>query len=280
MELTTIVDGLAFSEGPRWHHDRLFYSDFYRYVVEAVDLDGTVEVIAEVPTQPSGLGWLPDGRLLIVSMLDRKLLRQETDGSLVEHADLNSVAVFHCNDMVVDSFGRAYVGNFGFDIETQPLSPKAADLALVEIDGAVSCAASGLEFPNGAVISPDGKTLIIAETFGRKLSAFDIDDSGQLSNRRVWADIDPHVPDGICLDEAGGIWVADPARSCVVRVMEGGEITDTVDTGRPAFACMLGGTDRKRLFICTASGSGADAASNRDGRIEYTDVKIAGAGLP
>jgi sugar lactone lactonase YvrE len=280
MPLTTLVKDLAFSEGPRWHDGRLYYSDFYRHVVEAVDMDGNVEVIAEVPEQPSGLGWLPDGRLLIVSMLDRKLLRQEPDGKLVEHADLNDIASYHCNDMVVDSRGRAYVGNFGFDLENRPGHPEPADLAFVDIDGRVSCAAEGIEFPNGTVITPDGTTLIIGESFGRKLTAFDVDDSGGLSNRRVWANTHPHIPDGICLDSKDGIWVADPANHCVVRVLEGGEITDTIDTGRAAFACLLGGEDRKRLFICTAPGSGSAAASTRDGCIEYIDVEVAGAGLP
>ncbi|HJL60801.1 MAG TPA: SMP-30/gluconolactonase/LRE family protein [Pseudomonadales bacterium] len=280
MTLKTLVENLAFSEGPRWHDGRLYYSDFYRHVVEAVDVEGNVEVIAEVLSQPSGLGWLPDGRLLIVSMLDRKLLRQEADGSLVEHADLNSVATYHCNDMVVDGAGRAYVGNFGFDIEVQGNSPSNADLAFVDADGVVSVAAEGIAFPNGTVITPDGKTLIIGETFAAKLTAFDIDEAGKLSNRRVWAEIGPHVPDGICLDEAGGIWVADPREGCVVRVLEGGEITETIDTGRPAFACMLGGEDRKRLFICTASGSGSGADLARDGCIETIDVEIPGAGWP
>ncbi|MBV1906030.1 MAG: SMP-30/gluconolactonase/LRE family protein [Pseudomonadales bacterium] len=287
MKLTTLVDNLCFSEGPRWHDGRLFYSDFNRHVVEAVSLrQGTVnkgakvEVIAEVPNQPSGLGWLPDGRLLIVSMIDQKILRQERDGRLVVHADLSSIATYHCNDMVVDAKGRAYVGNFGFNIDEKDAEPQAANLAFVDIDGSVSCAAEDLMFPNGSVITPDGKTLIIGESYGRRLSAFDINEAGQLSNRRVWADIKPHLPDGICLDEAGGIWVADPVKNCVIRVEEGGQITQTIKTGRPAFACMLGGENRNHLFICTATGSGPQAEINRDGRIEYLTVDIPGAGLP
>ncbi|MBV1877771.1 MAG: SMP-30/gluconolactonase/LRE family protein [Pseudomonadales bacterium] len=275
MTLTTLVEGLAFSEGPRWHQGRLYYSDFYRHVVEAVDVAGSVELIAEVPTQPSGLGWLPDGRLLIVSMLDRKLLVQNKDGSLAQYADLQSIATFNCNDMVVDSKGRAYVGNFGSDIDAKPVKRVPADLALVDTDGSVRVAAEALEFPNGSVITPDGKTLIVAETFAKRLTGFDIAADGSLSNRRVWADLGGHYPDGICLDSELGIWIADPVKNCVVRVLEGGEISRVIETGRPAYACALGGDDLKRLFICT--GDAGAAKSSRTGRIETIDVEIASA---
>jgi sugar lactone lactonase YvrE len=278
--LKTLVSGLSFAEGPRWHEGRLYYSDFYRHVVEAVDLDGHVELIASVPTQPSGLGWLPDGRLLIVSMLDRRLLRQEPDGELVEHADLNGIATWHCNDMVVDQVGRAYVGNFGYDIEKPGEEPVLANLARVDPDGSVQIAAEGFQFPNGAVITPDGGTMIIGETWGRKLTAFDIEANGSLSNRREWASIHPHFPDGICLDEAGGIWVADPAQNKVIRVEEGGKITNEIDPGRGVFACMLGGEDGKRLFMCTAEASGGSAEKNPTARIEWIDVDHARAGVP
>jgi sugar lactone lactonase YvrE len=280
MKLTTLVTDLSFSEGPRWHNNKLYYSDFYRHVVEAVDLDGNIELIAEVPNQPSGLGWLPDGRLLIVSMRDRKVLRQEKDGSLSVHADLNDIATFDCNDMVVDAQGRAYVGNFGSNIEAGDLQPTPAKLALVQTDGGVSCAAENLAFPNGAVITPDGSTLIIAETFGQALSCFDIDPDGSLSNRRIWAKLDPHFPDGICLDDKAGIWFADPVNNCVVRVEEGGAVTDKIETGRPAYACMLGGSDGRRLFILTADASGKAASRSRTGKIETIDVEFAAAGLP
>ncbi|MEM7015804.1 MAG: SMP-30/gluconolactonase/LRE family protein [Pseudomonadota bacterium] len=278
MTFKTLVTGLSFGEGPRWRDGHLYYSDFYRHVVERVDVEGNVEQVAHVPNQPSGLGWLPDGRLLIVSMLDRKLLRLESNGELSEHASLESVAAWHCNDMVVDTFGRAYVGNFGFDRAQS--KPKAADLACVDPDGTVSCAAGGFKFPNGSVITPDGETLVVGETMGKQLTAFDIGPDGSLSNRRVWADLGEHYPDGICLDEAGGIWVTDPVGAVVVRVEEGGNITDTLDPGRSVFACMLGGADRKRLFICTASTSGPEVVDLRDGKIEYADVDISGAGLP
>ncbi|MCB1694041.1 MAG: SMP-30/gluconolactonase/LRE family protein, partial [Pseudomonadales bacterium] len=237
--MKSLATNLTFTEAPRWHDGRLYFSDFYSHRVLAVDESGNLETIAEVANQPSGLGWLPDGRMLIVSMIDRKLLRREQDGTLVVHADLSGIATWHCNDMVVDAAGRAYVGNFGFDLHGGG-EPCAADLARVDPDGTVSVAAKDLQFPNGAVITPDGQTLIIGETMARQLTAFDIAPDGTLSNRRVWADIAPHLPDGICLDAEGAVWSADPLGNCVVRVKEGGEVTDTLDTGRGAFACMLG----------------------------------------
>lgn len=274
-----LIDGLTFPEGPRWHDGRLWFSDFYSHRVIAADADGVAETIVEVPGQPSGLGWLPDGRLLVVSMTDRKLMRLEA-GGLVVHAGLSGIATFHCNDMVVDSVGRAYVGNFGSDYSTgEPL--QAAKLARVDPDGRVSVAAEGLMFPNGAVITPDGGTLIIGETFARCLTAFDRDAGGTLTNRRTWADLDPHFPDGICLDAEGAIWVADPRGNAVVRVAEGGAILQMVSTGdRGAFACMLGGDDGRTLFICTAAGSGEAAAARRSGRIEFTRVDAPHAGWP
>lgn len=274
-----LAEGLSFPEGPRWHEGKFYFSDFYRYVVECIGEDGEREIVAEVPNQPSGLGWLPDGRMLIVSMLDRRVLRQETDGRLVEHADLNNIATWHCNDMVVDEHGRAYVGNFGFDTHGG-VEPEPAALAKVDPDGSVTRAADNLEFPNGTVISPDGKTMVIGETWGRRLTAFDIDNDGNLGNRRIWAEIDPHLPDGICLDAEGAIWVADPRGNCVIRVREGGEITEKIDIGRGAFACMLGGKDGKTLHVCTATGSGPHAQARRDGRIESMRVTVPRAGLP
>lgn len=274
-----VAEGLSFAEGPRWHDGKLYFSDFYRHVVNAIGPDGKLDVIANVPQQPSGLGWLPDGRLLIVSMADRRLLRRETDGSLVEHADLSSVATFHCNDMVVDGQGRAYVGNFGYDTHSD-VPPRPADLARADPDGTVTRVAASLLFPNGSVITPDGNTLIVGETRGSRLTAFDIDSEGNLSRRRTWANVAPHFPDGICLDAEGAIWVADPRGNCVVRVREGGEITDTIETGRGAYACMLGGEDGRTLYVCTARGSGPVAASTREGRIEATRVAVPHAGLP
>lgn len=280
MSWQTLVDGLSFSEGPRWRDGRLYFSDFYRHVVEAVDLDGNVEQIASVPTQPSGLGWLPDGRLLIVSMLDRKLLRQEPDGQLVEHADLSAIATWHCNDMVVDKTGRAYVGNFGYDIENREAERVLAKVAMVTPEGEVSVAATDIKFPNGTVIISGENTLVIAETWGNCLTAFDIADDGSLDNRRVWADVAPHFPDGICLDSGGGIWVADPGQGKVLRVVEGGEITHQFECGMGAFACMLGGDDGKRLFVCCAKQAGAGASQEPTGKILFRDVEFSSAGSP
>ena len=286
--METLLDGLSFGEGPRWHQGRLWFSDFYRHEVVAVDLDGNRERIVEVPQQPSGLGWLPDGDLLVVSMLDRKLLR--FDGStLSEHGDLGNFATGPCNDMVVDAEGRAYVGNFGFD-RHRGEQPRDAMLTLVDADGRVSVAADGLAFPNGTVITPDGSTLIVGETLANRLTAFDRDSAtGRLSNRRVWADLSgdatttgPHYPDGICLDAEGAIWVTDPRGDAVLRVHEGGAISDWVPTGegRFSFAAMLGGVDGRTLFVVTNTGSGPDNVTRSDGRIEITTVEVPGAGRP
>lgn len=278
-DLTTLLDGIYFGEGPRWRDGHLYLSDFYAHEVLKVDLDGHRERVAHVPNQPSGLGWLPDGTMLIVSMKDRKLLKL-TDAGPVEYADLSSVAGYHCNDMVVSAEGRAYVGNFGYDHYTEP-EEKLAKLARVDPDGSVHCAATDLKFPNGSVITPDGKTLVVGETRGNRLTAWDIGPDGGLSNRRVWADLGENFPDGICLDEEGAIWVADPRLKETIRVREGGEVTHRIPTGDcGSFACMLGGEDRKTLFICTAPGSGPGAAEAPKGRIEYCRVEVAGAGLP
>lgn len=276
---STLLAGLAFPEGPRWHDDRLWFSDMHQHRVFAVDLDGNTETICEVPNRPSGLGWLPSGELLVVSMTDRRLLR--LDGSqLVEVADLSMLASSDCNDLVVDSRGRAYVGNFGYDLHAgAPRRP--AELVLVELDGSARVVADDLSFPNGAVITPDGATLIVGETMAARLTAFDIESDGSLSNRRVWAATGDAVPDGICLDAEGGIWLASPRGSEVVRVLEGGRVTDRIAVETQAFACMLGGPGRRHLFICTAASSDPEASQRTlGGRIEVTEVAIAGAGLP
>jgi len=274
-----LLSDLAFGEGPRWRDGRLWFSDMHRERVQAVDLDGKCETIVEVPGRPSGLGWLPDGRLEIVSMVDRRLLRLEA-GVLTEVADLSSLATWHCNDMVVDARGRAYVGNFGWDIETSS-DPVGASLILVTPEGDTRVVADDLIFPNGTVITPDGKTLILGESFAARLSAFDIGDDGNLSNRRVWAQLTGSVPDGICLDEEGAVWVACPISAQVLRVLEGGRVTDRIPVETQAFACMLGGPQRRHLFICTAKSSDpAECRREHSGRIEVVEVPVAGAGLP
>jgi sugar lactone lactonase YvrE len=278
-KIETLVEGLTFPEGPRWHDGKLWFSDFYTHRVLRAGLDGHLETVAAVPHQPSGLGWMPNGDLLIVSMLDRQLLRLA--GSRLEiFADLSEVATFHCNDMVVDRAGRAYVGNFGFDLHAGA-TPSPAALARVEPDGRVFPAASGLMFPNGMVITPDAKTLVIAETFANRLSAFDVDAAGNLKNRRVFAELPGIFPDGICLDAEGAVWVADARGMQVVRVFDGGRIERTVATGeRRVYACMLGGEARRTLFLCTSSGSGPEMTKKRDGKIEFVEVDAPGAGLP
>ncbi len=288
-EATLLIDGLYFGEGPRWHDGKLWLSDFYDHAVKTVDLDGNVEVMVEVPGMPSGLGWLPDGHLLVVSMTDRRVLRIEAEGP-VEHADLAGVATFHANDMVVDALGRAYVGNFGFDlddalgrrgVEDVIRDHPTAALARVDPDGSVHVAATDLHFPNGSVITPDGRTLIVAETLGFRLTAFDIAPDGTLANRRVWADLGDRVPDGICLDADGNVWVANPLAPECFLVAEGGAIIDLVTTDQPCYACMLGGPDGRTLFMCTAQTSVAALASQaRTGHVLTARLAVGRAGLP
>ena len=273
-----LLGGLTFSEGPRWHEGRLWFSDMWRNRVMTVDEAGNAETIVEVPGRPSGLGWLPDGTLLVVSMQDRRLLRLG-EGGLEEVADLSSIATWHTNDMVVDAQGRAYIGNFGFDLLAGG-DPVPAKLALVTPDGAVRVAAEDLLFPNGTVITPDGSTLIIAETYGRRLTAFDIAEDGSLSGRRVFAELDV-LPDGICLDAEGAVWVSHPRAPECVRVLEGGEVTDRVATEHHTYACMLGGADGRTLFICSADGGEADRVAGRSAAyIETVRVAVPHAGLP
>jgi sugar lactone lactonase YvrE len=291
----TLIGGLSFSECPRWHDGRLYFSDFYTHRVLAADLAGTVETIAEVPQQPSGLGFLPDGRMLIVSMRDRKIMRRELDGSLVVHADLSHLAPWHLNDMLVDHHGQTWVGNFGFDL-TGGAEAVTTNLLSVDRDGYARVAANGLGFPNGMALTPDGKTLIVAETTMNRLSAFEVA-SGVLSKRRTWAafgDLPTSTefaelfaqvnvaPDGICLDAEGAVWVADAKNGRCIRVAEGGEILEELKTdGVGAFACMLGGDGGRTLFVCVApTFHEAEASTNHQAAIWKIDVDIPGAGLP
>lgn len=280
--LTVIREGLTFGEGPRWHDGRLWFSDFFTHRVLRCAADGSaLETLCVVGGRPSGLGWLPDGRLLVVSMQDRRVLRLEADGSLREHADLSGLATWDCNDMVVDASGNAYVGNFGADLYAQPFEMQPAALALVTPAGDVRVAADSLMFPNGTVITPDGSTLIVAETLGSRLTAFDLGSDGTLSNRRVWAEIPGSTPDGICLDADGAVWFADPMGRACVRVAEGGEILERLDTGRSCFACMLGGDDRRTLFLMLAETSEPEEAQRRhDAAVASITVDVPGSGLP
>ena len=274
------IDGIDFAEAPRWHDGRLWYSDFYQHTVFAVDGDAKREAMVRFPGegQPSGLGWMPDGSLLIVSMVDRKVMRW-ADGSLTEHADLGDIATFHCNDMVVDRSGNAYVGNFGWDIVSEGFDTIVpSDLALVRPDGSVEVAATGLAFPNGMVITPDGDTLIVGETFGGQYRAYDIAPDATLGNERVWAGVPGTAPDGCDLDAEGAIWFADALGGNVVRVKEGGEVTDTVATGDGVFACALGGDDGRSLFALCAPGSAPhDVAGKAAGSIKVMTVEVPSA---
>ena len=269
-----VVDGIDFGEGPRWHLGRLWFSDFYQGTISSVGHDRRRRVEVEYDGRPSGLGWLPDGRLLFVSMLDRRVMRRETDGSIVEHADLDGIATGFCNDMVVGPLGNAYVGNFGFDFEGgEP--PAAATLAIVWADGTVTAAADELRFPNGSVITDDGSTLIVGESMGARYTAFTITNDRGLTDRRIWAEVPGMAPDGCTIDADEAIWFADALGSQVVRVLEGGEITHRLPTPDNVYACMLGGVDGRTLFALTAAGTHPDeVAGTATGALWQTQVDV------
>ncbi len=285
-----LAEGIYFGEGPRWRDGRLWFSDFYAHAVKSVSLDGDLRTEFEIDDQPSGLGWMPDGSMLIVSMTKRRVLRRRSDGWIGVHAELGQFATFHCNDMVVDSAGGAYVGNFGFDldaeirargVESVLAGHPTAKLIYVAPDGVVSVAAEDMHFPNGPVITPDGKTLIVGETLAGVLTAFDIGPGGALANRRVWASCQPAVPDGICLDADGAIWVANPIAPQCLRIAKGGEVLEVIDTSQPCYACMLGGDDGRTLFMLTAASSDQEAAAaSATGKILVATVEAGRAGLP
>jgi sugar lactone lactonase YvrE len=275
---TVLVSGIDFGEGPRWHDDRLWFSDFHQHTVSSVGDDGDRVVEVELDDFPSGLGWLPDGRLLVVAMESRRVVRVEPDGTHTCHGDLSGVATGRCNDMVVAGDGSAYVGNFGFELGT---APRPATLARVAPDGEVTVAAEGLEFPNGSVITPDGTTLVVGETFGRRATAFTIAPDGTLHDRRVWADLGDVMPDGCTLDAEGAIWFADAAGTAVVRVREGGEVADRIDVGQHTFACALGGHDGCTLFVVAAdSARDEDVVGTGTGTIRTVRVDVPHAGRP
>ncbi len=277
--IRTLVTGLAFAEGPRWHEDRLWFSDMHDHHVMTVDADGTTHRHFEVPNRPSGLGWMPDGRLLVVSMVDRKLLVRQGE-ALVPHADLSALARFHCNDMVVDARGGAYVGNFGFDLDARE-TPCPTELIRVEPDGSARIVADEMRFPNGAVITPDGGTLIVGESFGGCLTAFPIQANGDLGERRTFAQLEGAVPDGICLDQEGAIWVSSPVSNEFLRVRDGGEVTERLAVDRQAIACMLGGPARRTLYMLVSETTHPEeSVAKRSAQILTTEVEVAGAGLP
>ena len=276
-----VVGGLLFPESPRWHAGALWFSDMYAgRVYKLVPGTPAPKLIVELPDRPSGLGWLPDGRLLVVSMGSREILRLDPEG-LAVHADLSDLVTGDPNDMVVDSSGRAYVGNFGKGYaEGDAVEP--ANLVMVEPDGTSRVVADDLLFPNGCVISPNGARLIVAEGLRHVLTEFTVEPSGELSRRREFADLGGEIPDGIALDEEGAVWVALPLRQQFVRVSRGGGFSDHISVDPlGAFACTLGGKDRRTLFMCTTLG-GPEEIRNRasKGAIMAAQVPIAGAGTP
>jgi sugar lactone lactonase YvrE len=275
-----LMTGLAFGESPRWHDGRLWFSDFGAREVVAVDLEGSSEVAARVPGMPMGLGFLPDGNLLIVSARDGLLLRAEPGGPLATYADLTSLASHPWSDMVVDGRGSAYIGNIGFDFPAGEFAPGI--LALVTPGGVPRRVADGCSFANGMAITPDNQTLILAETYANRLTAFDIAADGTLSGRRTWADLPSGFPDGICLDAEGAIWYADvPGKRCV-RVREGGQVQQAIELDRGCFACTLGGPGRRTLFLMAAEYPGAAgmAGGPRTGQVLATQAPAPGTGWP
>lgn len=285
MDSRVVLDGLVFPEGPRWRDGRLWFSDMQFWLpdatgqVIAVDESGAVRTVVDgVPGgPPSGLGWLPDGRLLLVATEGRSLLALEPDGTLTPHADLSGVTSYECNDMVVDASGRAYVG--ACDAAGIP-SPSPSELIVAHPNGRAEVVDPAMRFPNGMVITPAGDTLIVAESHGQCLTAFAIAPDGTLGGKREWAEVPGAAPDGICLDQEGCVWFADAGGNACVRVAEGGEVRDRVETDQGAYACTLGGHDGRTLFVATSSFPTSDVEPARPGKIVAYEVDIPGTGSP
>ena len=275
---TVICQGFTFIEGPRWYQGALWFSDFYDEAVFRVVPGERPEKVVSVPQQPSGLGWLPNGDLLISSMLDKTLYRWSENQGLKKYADVSAIAERRINDMLVDPSGRAWVGNFGF-VHQDGESIAPGTLARVDTDQSVHAAANDLLFANGMVLVNGGKTLIVAETYRGCLTAFDIESTGDLVNRRLWAQLpDGDVPDGICVDEEDAIWVASPTTGSVLRLREGGEVTDSIQTGRKAIACALGGNAGRTLFVSSSESTNRDMCLYRRAAAIHTfEVAIASA---
>jgi sugar lactone lactonase YvrE len=265
------LQGLAIGESPRWHEGRLWLANWGAQEIVAVDAEGRSESMVKVPTTlPFCFDWLPDGRMLIVSGPEGLLLRREMDGTLVQHADLNAIAPGFWNEIVVDARGHAYVNG--------------GALACVALDGSLRKVADGFAFPNGMAIAPDGETLLVAESHGHRITAFSIEKDGSVADRRVWADLGDAAPDGICVDAEGAVWYADVPNKRCVRVREGGAVLETVEADRGCFACMLGGADRRTLYIVAAQWHGfarlGEALAAKSGQLLAVEAPIAGAGRP
>ncbi len=288
MKTTILTDNLKFPEVPRWHQGKLWCCDFFAQRIVTVDLKGNVETVVELPDTPTGLDWTREGQLLVVSASARHLSRLDRDG-LVAVADLSELVAYPCNELVVDEKGRAYIGNLGYDFGDYEATPKPGSILLVTPEGNARVVAEGLAFPNGMAITPDGKTLIVAESHIARLTAFHIEPDGSLSDRQVWAqfedwgDYGTHegqiTPDGICLDAEGAVWAASPNTRDVLRIRQGGEITRRISLETIPLACMLGGAERRTLFITTTESLDPSDDQAR-GRIETIQVDVPGAGLP
>jgi sugar lactone lactonase YvrE len=280
VEWTTVLTGLAFAEAPRWHDRALFVSDIFGCQVWRAEPSRSPAVVHEVPARPSGTGWLPDGRMVVVSMRDRRLLVSDGSG-LRELADLSALVGGDCNDMVVDGLGRCYVGNFGYDL-VAGAERRPTGLVLVEEHREPRVVADGLWFPNGMAVTNDGGTLLVAETRGGCVTAFGIAADGSLRDRRPFARFADAGPDGICLDAEGALWVASPSTGEVLRVVDGGEVTTVLDPPQgTAQACMLGGPDGRSLFVCSTPTHDRDEAlERRAGRVDMVTVEVPRSGLP
>lgn len=277
-ELHTLLTGLALGESPRWHAGRLWLCDWLAQEILAVDLAGRREIIATIPSMPFSIDFLPDRRLLVIAQ--QQLLCQEPDGSLATYADLTGLSAHPWNELVVDGRGNAYINNIGFDFPDGEFAPGI--VALVTPDGVVQQVADGVAFPNGMAITPDNATLILAESYGNRLTAFDIAPDGSLSNRRIWAALDGGYPDGICLDAEGAVWYADVPNKRCVRMREGGDVLQTIELDRGCFACMLGGVDNRTLFMVTAAWDGPEsmAGGRPTGQVLSVELSTPHGGWP
>jgi sugar lactone lactonase YvrE len=277
-ELSLIFSDLRFPEGARWHEDRLWFSDMHTgQVFTSRPANRTLEEVVVVDDQPSGLGWLPDGSLLISCMLSRKVRRLDQDGELTDFADVSALTDAPINDLVTNRAGLTFLGGFGYDLYADA-PQKPGPIFRLDPDGAPTVVEKDMVFPNGSVILPGTSTLVVAETWAARLTAFDIDDRGDLAHKRVWAELPAgSTPDGICVDAAGGVWVSSIGTSQFLRVEAGGRLTQTISVpGRCATDCVLGGADGTTLFLLTSNSWQPPETTTRQGRIEAVEVEVPG----
>jgi sugar lactone lactonase YvrE len=275
--MTVLMTGIAFGESPRWHEGRVWFSDWGANQVIAVDPDGGHEIVASIPSFPMCIDFLPDGRLLIVDSARRRIVRREPDGSIVTHADLASISTKPWNDIVVDRTGSVYVNSIGFDFPGGRPAPGL--VARVAADGTSRRVADDLAFPNGMAVTDDGRSLLVAESYANRITAFEIGADGGLEDRRVWADTPDDHPDGICVDAEGALWYADVGSRRCVRVREGGEVLARIDLDRGAFACVLNRSDPPRLYVVAQEWGSGDQAQ-RSGQLLAFPAPAFGAGRP